>query len=179
MELRTLTVSLLAAAGTAFADGSDLQLVPKSSTYKVDGVEFPQVAFQDGSKLVTYCPPKGWTYSGSANVLKLRPDKTNAEATISRLPGKGIGDLDEKTRKTLLDQAVADLPGGSTNVQIVSAQTNPLLIDRKDTFMIVFDFLLSNQGFKRSIILLNQGPDLIRFQLTCGRADFDALQKAF
>ena len=74
---------------------AELDLTPKLSEYELDGVKFKQLAFSDGSKNVTYAPPRGWDYSGSATQLTLRPPaKSQAEATF------------------LIVASACDLPGG-------------------------------------------------------------------
>ena len=37
---------------------AELDLTPKLSEYELDGVKFKQLAFSDGSKIVTYAPPR-------------------------------------------------------------------------------------------------------------------------
>ena len=66
---------------------AELLLTPRIDEYELDGAKLKQLAFQDGGKKVTYQSPRGWDYSGGATQLTLRPPKkTQAEATITRIP---------------------------------------------------------------------------------------------
>ena len=159
---------------------ADLDLTPKLSHYELDGVEFKQLAFSDGSKVVTYAPPRGWDYSGSATRLSLRPPgKSQAEATIKKVALSQPASFDEGTVKKLVQEAIASVPPGSTDIQLVSQEKNPLMIERKETFLVALSYNFYGAACNRSILFLNRGTEQIQFQLTCRRADFRELQAAF
>jgi hypothetical protein len=169
------SLSLLIASARA-----DLDLTPKLSHYELDGVKFQQLAFSDGSKIVTYAPPRGWDYSGSATQLTLRPPgKSQAEATIKKIALSQPASFDEETVKKLVQEAIASVPPGSTDIQLVSQEKNPLMIERKETFLVTLSYNLYGAAYNRSILFLNRGVEQIQFQLSCRRADFTALQAAF
>jgi hypothetical protein len=154
---------------------AELDLTPKLSEYELDGVKFKQLAFSDGSKIVTYAPPRGWDYSGSATQLTLRPPgKSQAEATIKKVALSQPASFDEGTAKRLVQEAIASVPPSSTDIQLVSQEKNPLMIERKETFLVTLSYNLH-----RSILFLNRGREQIQFQLSCRRADFRELQAAF
>ena len=160
---------------------ADLQLTPKISEYELDGAKFKHLVFSnDGGKDITYSPPRGWDYSGSATQLTLRPpNKPQAEATISRVPLPEPGKFDDESLKKIVAEAVALAPKGSENVTVISQEKNPLLINRKETFLVVLGYNLFGQAYNRSVLFLNRGNEQIRFQLVCRQADFKDLQKAF
>ena len=159
---------------------AELDLTPKLSEYELDGVTFKQLAFSDGSKIVTYAPPRGWDYSGSAAQLILQPpNKAEAEATITKGTLSQPAGFDEETVKKLVQEVTASVPDGSTNVQLVSQEKNPLMIERKETFLFILRYNFRGGAFNRSILFLNRGKEQIRFQLTSRQADFKELQKAF
>jgi len=159
---------------------AELQLTPSVVQYELDGVKLKQLAFSDGAKQVTYQAPRGWEYSGSATQLTLRPpNKPQAEATITRIPLPQAGSFDDESLKKLVTEAVASVPKGSENVTLVSQEKNPLLINRKETFLITLAYDFYGASYSRSILFLNRGNEQIRFQLTCSQADFKELQKAF
>jgi hypothetical protein len=169
------SLSLLIASAQA-----DLDLTPKLSQYELDGVQFKQLAFSDGSKLVTYAPPRGWDYSGSATQLTLRPpSKSQAEATIKKIALAQPASFDDGTVKKLVEEAIASVPLGSTDIQRVSQEKNPLRIERKETFLVTVIYNLNGAAYNRSILFLNRGREQIQFQLSCRRADFKELQAAF
>ena len=159
---------------------AELDLTPKLSEYELDGVKFKQLAFSDGSKIVTYAPPRGWDYSGSATQLTLRPPgKTEAEAKITKVALSQPASFDEETVNKLVQKAIASVPPGATNIQLVSQEKNPLMIERKETFLVTLSYNLHGAAYNRSILFLNRGREQIQFQLSCRRADFRELQAAF
>ena len=179
--VRTLSLGLAGSLSLLIASAqADLDLTPKLSHYELDGVQFKQLAFSDGSKVVTYAPPRGWDYSGSATQLTLRaPGKSQAEATIKKVPLSQPARFDEGTVKKLVQEAIASAPAGSTDIQLVSQDKNPLMIERKETFLVTFSYNLYGAVYNRSILFLNRGTEQIQFQLSCRRADFRELQAAF
>jgi hypothetical protein len=159
---------------------AELDLTPKPSQYELDGVTFKQLAFSDGSKIVTYTPPRGWDYSGNASQLTLQPSgKNQAEAKISKVTLSQPASFDEQTVKKLVQEVTAAVPNGTTNVQLVSQEKNPLMVERKETFLVIISYNLYGGAYNRSILFLNRGKEQIRFQLTSRQADFKELQKAF
>ena len=159
---------------------AELDLTPKLSEYELDGVKFKQLAFSDGSKIVTYAPPRGWDYSGSATQSTLRPPgKSQAEATIKKVALSQPASFDEGTAKRLVQEAIASVPPSSTDIQLVSQEKNPLMIERKETFLVTLSYNLHGAAYNRSILFLNRGREQIQFQLSCRRADFRELQAAF
>src|SRR3979411_2223571 len=129
--------------GTFFVASAraELLLTPSIDEFELDGAKLKQLAFQDGGKKVTYQSPRGWDYSGGATQLTLRPPKkTQAEATITRIPLPAPGVFDGETLKKLVADPAALAPKGSQNVAIISQEKNPLLINRKETFLVVVNY---------------------------------------
>ena len=170
-----LVGSLLIASARANFD-----LTPKLSEYELDGVTFKQLEFSDGNKIATYAPPRGWVYSGSVAQLVLQPpSKSQAEAKITKVALLQPASFNEETIKKLVQEVMASVPNGSTEVQLVSQEKNPLIIERKETFLVVLSYNFYGGAYSRSILFLNRGNEQIRFQLTSTQADFKELQKAF
>jgi hypothetical protein len=173
-------VPVLAGMLFAAAAHADLKLIPRVSDYESDGVKIKLLVFTDGDKEVTYQSPRGWDYSGSATQLILHPvNKSQAEGTITRISLTESGNFDDESLKTLVAQATAALPQGSEKITLVSQEKNPLRINRRETFLLVFAYTLFGQPYNRSILFLNREKEQIRFQLVCREADFKELQKAF
>jgi hypothetical protein len=159
---------------------AELQFTATVDEYVLDGAKLKQLAFHDGDQKVTYQSPRGWSYSGSTMQLTLHPpNKAQAEASITRVPRSEPGQFDDETLKKLVAEAVALVPKGSSNVTIESQEKNPLLINRKQTFLIVLNYNLFGQAYNRSILFLNREKEQIRFELVCCSADFKELEKAF
>ena len=171
---------ILASLLFAAAAHADLKLIPRISDYESDGVKIKLLAFADGDKEVTYQPPPGWEYSGSATQLTLHPaNKTQAEGTITKISLPAPARFDDESLKKLVTQATAVLPQGSEKVIVISQEKNPLRINRKETFLVVLGYTLFGQPYTRSILVLNREKEQIRFQLVCREADFKELHKAF
>ena len=159
---------------------ADLLLTPKVAEYKADGATLKRFEFSDGDKTVTYQSPRGWDYSGSSTQLTLRPpNKAQAMATITRIPLLQLANFDDDNLKKLVNEAVALVPQGSEEIGVVSQEKNPLMIQGKETFLIILGYTFYGQKFGRSILFLNRGNEQLRFQLTCREADFKELQQAF
>jgi hypothetical protein len=172
----------LALSGAFFITSAqaELQLTPRVLEYEREGGKFKQLAFSDDGKTVTYQPPRGWDYSGNATQLTLRPpNKAQAEVSIARVPLSQPGSFDAESLKKLVLEAVALVPKGSENISVVSQEKNPLMIQRKETFLITLSYTFYGQKYGRSILFLNRGNEQIRSQLTCREADFKELHRAF
>lgn len=177
--VRSLTLVI---GGTLFiaSASAELQLTPRVAEYELDGTKFKQLAFSDDGKTITYQSPRGWEYSGNATQLTLRPpNKPQAEATITRIPLSQPGSFDEASLKKLVNEAVAVVPKSSSNISVISEEKNPLMIQRKETFLIKLGYTFFGQKMSRSILFLNRGNEQLRFQLTCREADFSELHRAF
>ena len=79
----------------------------------------------------------------------------------------------------LANDVLSSLPPGSTHGQLVSLQKNPLIIEHKETFLVIITYDFVGRPQTRSVLFLNRSNDQMRFQLTCGANDFKELQKAF
>lgn len=177
--VRSLTL-ILGATFFVASGYAELQLTPKVAEYELDGVKFKQIAFSDDGKTVTYQAPRGWDYSGNATQLTLRPpNKAQAEATISKIPLSQPGSFDQANLKKLVDEAIAVIPKASSNMSVVAEEKNPLMIQRKETFLIRLNYTFFGQKMSRSILFLNRANEQLRFQLTCREADFNELHRAF
>jgi hypothetical protein len=178
--VHSLTLISVVGALSMISARAGLQLTPSITETEIDGAKLQQLAFSDGDQKVTYQSPRGWDYSGNGAQLTLHPPKKpQAEAMVIRIPRSEPGTFDEASLKKLIAEALASIPGGSTNASVVSQEKNPLLIGRKETCLIILGYEFYGQAYKRSILFLNRDRDQIRFQLTCREADFKDLHKAF
>jgi hypothetical protein len=178
--VRSLTLALGGAFFLVSAQ-AELQLTPKIFPYEADGVKIQLLAFSDGGgKEITYSPPRGWEYSGSATKFTLRPPgKPQAEGTIVRISLNHPVVFDDETTKKLAAEALTSAPGGSTKVTLVSQEKNPFLIAQKETLLVVISYNFYGQDYQRSTMFLNRGNEQLRFQFVSRAADFKNLQMAF
>lgn len=164
----------------AAASKAEVLLTPRLSSYELEGVRFSQLAFSDGAKEVNYSPPAGWDTSGSASKLVLRPkDKAQAEGSVTRYPLPSPTTFDEPTMKKLAAQALASVPAGSINVELVSQEKNPVVIEQKETFAVTMSYAFYGESYKRFVMFMNRGEEQFCFQFGARSAEFDALQRAF
>src|SRR5207249_4570218 len=106
-------------------------------TYYGSMVELYQSAQSTGEwgKANVYSPPRGWDYSGHAAQLTLQPTgKDQAEARISKVTLSQPASFDQETVRKLVQEVMASVPNGTTHIQLVSQEKNPLMIERKETF---------------------------------------------
>ena len=68
--------------------------------------------------------------------------------------------------KKLVQEVTASVPPGGTNIQLVSQEKNPLMIERKETFLVTLSYNFYGGAYSRSILFLNRGTEQIQFQLT-------------
>jgi hypothetical protein len=179
MDSRAL---ILIAASTLFLTPAmaELQLTPRITEYELDGVKSKQLAFSNpGGKEITYAPPAGWSYSGSATKLTLHPGKPQAEATISKIPVPQEAVLDEPEMKKLVEEIVLSVPQGSTNVALLSQEKNPLLINRRETFLVTISYSFFGANYKRAVLFLNREKEQLRFDIVSLDKDFAELQRSF
>ncbi len=160
---------------------ADLNLSPKLADFEGDGAKFHHLVFSDGSgEEITYQQPDGWQYSGDESKLTLYPQKkTQATGTITKVILRQPAIFDEQSRKKLTEEALGGVPGGSTNITLVSQEMNPVKIGGKETFLVIVSYIFYGEQYARSMMFLNRGSEQIRFQLASRAADFEDLQRAF
>jgi hypothetical protein len=146
----------------------------------LDGVKLRQLVFSDGGKTVSYGPPRGWQFFGEEDRLRLLPPAGQpGEAVVNRTKLVQPQTFDQATMKRLTDSVTAGLPGGATHVTVVSQEKNPILIEGKETYLVVINFELYGTPQARSVMFLNRESEQIQFQLTCPKSKFAELQKQF
>jgi hypothetical protein len=174
--IRTLLL-YLTFAGCAHAE---LRFTFQVQETDLDGIKLRQLVFSDGLKQVSYAPPRGWQYFGGDDRLRLLPPAGQpGEAVISRTKLVQPQVFDDATIKRLTDEVVASVPGGAKRVSVILREKNRLLIDQKETLLVVVNFELYGTPQSRSVMFLNRPGEQIQFQLTCPETKFAELQKQF
>lgn len=95
-----------------------------------------------------------------------------AEGGITRKKVDAVTPFDEAGIKLLTDEVIGGLPPGSRKVSIVSQVKDPVIIERKDTYL----FVLWSQSV---LFLYRSATEQMRFQFTSRKADFAKLESAF
>jgi hypothetical protein len=177
--VRALTLALNGAFFIASAH-AELSLAPRTLDYNADGATLRHLEFSDNGKTVTYQAPRGWAYSGNSTQLTLRPpNMAQAEGTIAWVCLDRPAEFDDETMEKLTAEVLASVPEESTNVTLVSQEKNPLLIARKETFLVIVSYTFYGENYQRSMMFLNRGNEQVRFQFVSRAADFKRCQTAF
>jgi hypothetical protein len=177
--LRRLTISSLLLA-TALAARAGIDLTPSASEYVAEGIKYQQLIFQQDKQRVQYDPPRGWSFEGGSRQLRLKPPQKNfAEAVIEAIPLPATQPLDEKVRKTLEQEFIANLPPGSQFVKIEQEMDNPIPLNRNHSFEVTASYQLMGEKFCRSVLFVNLPETRLVFRLTARKDDFDALHRDF
>jgi hypothetical protein len=168
---------LLLAAGSVRAE---LHFTFQLQETDLDGVKLRQLVFSDGGKSIRYGPPRGWQYFGDEDRLRLLPPGgQSGEALVTRTKLVQPQVFDESTMRRLTEQVVTSAPNGAKLVTVVSQEKNALLIEGKETYLVVINFELYGTPQARSVMFLNRVGEQLQFQLTCPKAKFTELQKQF
>ena len=180
MVTRSLIIAVFSVL-LALSARADMQFIAKESEYTLEGIKLKQLAFSDGSGIeITYQQPPGWSYSGNAAKLTLHPaNAAQAEGTITKVTLLQPGLFDKVTTKQLTEEALASVPKGSTNVTLVSQEKNPVLIGKKETFLVIISYSFYGENYERSMMFLNRGKEQLRFEFVSRAPDFRELQRAF
>lgn len=172
-----VALALIVLASSASAH---LQLTAREGEEDCDGVKIRHLVFTDDHGQVTYAPPRGWQYSGGGDRFVLQPRQTaNAEAVIRIVGLEQPQVFDEATTKHLRDAALASLPQGAIHAAIISEEKNPVMIEHKETYLVVLEYQAYGLAYSRSLMFLNRKGEQVQFQLTALRPNFPQLQKQF
>jgi hypothetical protein len=107
------------------------------------------------------------------------PHGARGEATIRQVRLANPESFDKESVKRLIEQVLASAPKGATNVAVVSQEMNPVMIERKETFLVIIKFDSYGEPYLRSVMFLNRGNEQMLFQLTAPQSTFPETQKAF
>lgn len=159
---------------------ASIDFTPTLGERILDGIKFQQLIFHQDSHKITYEQPRGWKFAGDSQRIRFTPtDVTQAQAEIEQLPLQTPQNFDEATIKRLQEEARAAIPSNCLNVSIVSAEKNPLIVNRLETFEVVVSYQLSGVEFERSVLFLNLPDTQLRFRVTARKQDFEKIHKAF
>ena len=171
--LLLLTVAISAASAA-------IDFTPTLKEYSAQGFTYRQVRFKNGQGSVTLVPPQGWTISGGADGLQLRPPNNNfAEGMIRALPLQAPRPFDEVAVKALQERIISEAPPGSQSVQFVKSQENPVRIDQNPSFEFVISYRALGKTFQRSVIFVNCPDTQLILRFTAPKTDFDMFHRDF
>ncbi|MEY2539077.1 MAG: hypothetical protein QOG67_2817 [Verrucomicrobiota bacterium] len=173
-----LTCGLLLAAVTATCYGS-IDFTPTTAERVLDGIKFQQLIFHENGRKISYEQPRAWRYAASASQIVFTPPNiTQAEGVIDQSRLEKPENFDEATMKSLQDQVLASV-ANAQSVTLVSAEKNPLLINRHETFEVTIAYQIGGVEFERSVLFLNLPDTQLRFRVTANKRDFEKVHQAF
>jgi hypothetical protein len=176
-------VSRIVLAAVAFwplACAAELDLTPQVHVSELEGIRSEQTAFRNGSDLVTWTPPFGWSLSGRGSKLVLRPKEfAQADALVEVLALPSSTSLDDAFARELKEQVARSLPREATAVEWQQDEINPLLLNRHPTRKMIASYEVLGQRFTKAIWTCNFAEQQVRFHLTARAADFAKMQEPF
>lgn len=173
------TVALLVILLAGEASAIDFTpIVPANDSARMR--RFPRLLFKDGARTISYVRPAGWQFSGSKAGLRLEAtDPSHSIATIQEIARKGSPTFTEETIKALQAALTSALPSGSTNIQIVRTEKNPLQIHSYETLEITVSYFALTLDRMESVLFVNLPETQLQFALKTLKTDFPAAHELF
>ena len=171
---------VLSLALAATSVDASIDFTPDTGERVLDGIKFPQLIFQEGSRKITYEQPRGWTYSADSSRITFTPTNfSQAETAMEQSPLEKPQNFDEETMKALQEKVLTGAGPASQNIAIVSTEKNPVLLNGHETFEVIIGYQVSGVAFQRSVLFLNFPDMQLRFRVTARKQDFEKVHKAF
>jgi hypothetical protein len=171
---------LLLTLATSFTIHASVDFTPTTGERVLDGIKFQQLIFRDGDRKITYEQPRGWTYSGDSNRIVLTPPQiSQAQAYIDQSPLTAPSSFDETAVKILQEKAVKSLPPSAKNVEFVTIEKNPVVLNQHETLEIIMSYEASGTAFSSSVLFVNLPDIQLRFGVMSRKADFEKIHTAF
>ena len=178
--MRFLLTASLAASAIFQCAASPIDFTPTEGQRQLEGMIFPLVMFHQDNHLITYEPPRGWTYTGDpAHVVLTPPKVSQARASMEQVSLPSPQTFDEATVEQLRQVVLGSLPPDAQNVQFVAAENNPVRIDQQDSYEITASYSYFGQPYQVSVIFANLGELQVRFRIVARKEDFEDLHRAF
>ena len=178
--MKTAALLLLLGLSALRSASAAIDFTPIPTEFVLVGIKARLLNFQHDGRTISYGPPNGWTYTGTADGIKFTPpDLAQAQATIEQSPVKGAPGFDEEGIKALQAATMAAVPPDSRNVSVVSEEKSPLRLGNNDTYAVTIAYEAFGQEFMTSVLYVNLPDVQLRFRTTARKADFEKVHKAF
>jgi len=178
MIRKTFLIGLLA-IGLQLTSGAAFELSTSEHETSLEGIKLKQLVFKDKGRTVWYQPPRNWTISGGAAKIRMTPrELTFAQGEVEQSPLPAPQKFDEELMKTLQEATLASVPPTSQKVTLVSAETNPLMVNGHQTYAVTVSYQAHGQDFVASVLYLNLPDTQIRFRTTARKQDFEKVHAA-
>jgi len=159
---------------------ASLAEVPWAFHPSVIGPDGPTAAYVTAiidSRQVRYVPPLKWQIGKT----RFTPEnKLEADAFLEAAPSPGdIPWTDARAKLARAFVLSRLVPGGATNVTVLSESLNPLTLFRRGTYEICFSYTRYGQEFSESIFFAEHGKTELQFHFGCLKKDFPDLHAQF
>ena len=126
-------------------------------TYKEDGFTREQTYFPDGAVGNIYITfPPTWVVTAGGSTLKLtNPASPNSAILLEKSTYSPDLAFKDASLDTYRKSALAQLPNGSTAIQVAEEHLNPLPIFGWRDYEVVVDYDFYGQSFRRSVLYLD------------------------
>jgi ABC-type amino acid transport substrate-binding protein len=145
----------------------------------VEGGSVDEIAFQYGSKVVTYSPPFQWQTSGDAGRAVFRPVESQAEAVIEARKKPEITAFDPDVVKALKSEIQSTLPRELQKVEWADDEVSPVIWNRHPSYRITVSYSSYAQRFTKTVIVCNFARMQLRFELATRESEFKKLYEEF
>ena len=158
---------------------SGIDFTPGIGERILEGIKFTELYFHENGRKISYEQPRGWTYSGDSSRIKFTPPGvTQAFGEMGQAPLPAPQNFDDVTIKILQQKVVGSLPPNS-DVTLVQAERNPLMINQHETFEVTVEYQLYGERYQQSVLFMNLPETQFTFRFLSRKADFDKLHRAF
>jgi hypothetical protein len=158
---------------------SGIDFTPGIGGRTLEGIKFTELYFRENGRKISYEQPRGWTYSGDSSRIKFTPPGvTQAFGEMGQAPLPAPQNFDDVTIKILQQKVVGSLPSNS-DVTLVQAERNPLMINQHETFEVTVEYQLYGERYQQSVLFMNLPDTQLTFRFLSRKADFDKLHGAF
>ena len=173
--------------GASLVKGGALRALPVDFTPRPyeqpsDGGVERGFQFLHGKQNVAYLPPPGWTWTGDAAKVSLRPPEvgSSVRAEFTHTEGTPAPPAwDQAGINLLIPRAQALLPRLAQGVQIADLRQNPIHIDGRETALFVFSGPLYAQSYQFFVVLLPLEEEQFGFVLYAEKKECEAAATAF
>jgi hypothetical protein len=157
-----------------------IDFTPRYVNEVEDGIPVHRMFFADAGRHIFFTPPGGWDATGSKSAVVLSP-KNSAKAyiKIECSSDEEIPPFDEKGLKIYRQAAEDLLPREAKDLEILSENKNPVVINDWSGFEITYAFMAYGYPFYKSVGFINIGNNRqIRLVVEARRSEFGSLYKA-
>ena len=161
-------------AGIAPRLACAIDFTPRYVNEVEDGIPVRRMFFADAGRHIFFTAPGGWDANGSKSSVVLSPKNLEkAYIKIECSSDEEIPPFDEKGLKIYRQAAEDLLPREAKDLEILSENKNPVVINHWSGFEITYAYVAFGYPFYKSVSFINIGDNRqIRLIVEARRSDF-------